>query len=116
MCHVLIIEDEVLIALHLQGVLEENGATSFDIAETEADAVAAARDHRPALITSDVKLRVGSGPRAVEIIQAELGPLPVIFITGTPEACDACQPPARVLEKPIHDPSVAKCFRELAPL
>ena len=47
MCHVLIIEDEPLVALTIQDMLEDEGATSFDIAATQADAVAAALHHRP---------------------------------------------------------------------
>lgn len=43
MCHVLIIEDEPMIAIDLEIVLAKEGATSFDIASTEAEAVAAAR-------------------------------------------------------------------------
>ncbi len=65
MCHVLIIEDEAVVALHLEALLREHGATTFAFAGTEAEAVEAARDRRPALLTSDVNLREGTGPRAV---------------------------------------------------
>ena len=34
MCHVLIIEDELLIALDLEGLFAQHGATSFAIATT----------------------------------------------------------------------------------
>jgi CheY-like chemotaxis protein len=73
MCHVLIIEDEPLIALTIQDLLEDEGAASFEIAATEAQAVAAARDHRPNLITSDVKLIEGAGSAAVAAIHKRLG-------------------------------------------
>ena len=89
MCHVLIIEDEALIALDLQDMLSTAGATSFSFAETEREAVDAARIQRPDVIMSDVMLREGTGPHAVESIQGEMGPLPVIFITSTPLACAA---------------------------
>jgi CheY-like chemotaxis protein len=49
MCRVLIIEDEPLIAMDLQAMLEAEGATSFDIAMTEAEAVDAARAQAPRL-------------------------------------------------------------------
>ena len=68
------------------------------------------------LITSDVGLLEGTGPRAVEIILRELGPVPVIYVTGTPEACQSCGPPARVLSKPLHYPTLSSAFRELAPV
>lgn len=116
MCHVLIIEDEVLIAMHLETCLSEQGATSFAFATTEEDAVAEARRQPPEMIMSDVKLRIGTGPRAVEVILAELGPIPVIFLTGTPEACQPCEPPSRILNKPLHEPTIVQHFRELAPI
>ncbi len=43
MCHVLIIEDEALIALDLQEMLSSAGATTFSFAETQGDAIEAAR-------------------------------------------------------------------------
>lgn len=92
------------------------GATSFAFAMAEAEAVDAAREQRPALITSDVALLEGTGPKAVAIILRELGPVPVIFVTGTPEACHSCGPPARVLSKPLHYPTFSSVFRELAPV
>ncbi len=111
MCHVLIIEDDVLIAMAMQALLADHGATSFDLADCESQAIAAAFDKRPAIIISDVSLRVGTGPAAVEAIQARHGEIPVIFVTATPEACDL---PGRVFKKPIHEPSVVLAFREMA--
>lgn len=110
MCHVLIIEDEALIALDLQDILAETGATSFSFAETEQDAIDSARLHRPDVITSDVMLREGTGPRAVATILGEMGPLPVIFITATPSDCAQCLPPMRVLAKPVSDAAVRQAF------
>jgi CheY-like chemotaxis protein len=113
MCHVLIIEDEVLVALDLQDCLAAVGATSFAFAETEGEAVDEARRRRPTLITSDVQLRSGTGPRAVAAIHQQLGPLPTIFITATPDACVPCEPPSVVLAKPIHEPTLIQTFHEL---
>lgn len=79
MCHVLIIEDEPFIAMDLQQLLEEQGATSFDFADSEDEAVAAAMQRRPDIITSDVKLTKGTGPAAVLTIHEQLGQIPVIF-------------------------------------
>ena len=111
MCHVLIIEDEALIALDLQEMLAAGGATSFSFAETEDEAVAQARLHRPDVITSDVMLREGTGPRAVETIQREMGPLPVIFITATPGACTPREASAHILAKPVTNAAVCQVFR-----
>ena len=115
MCHVLIIEDEVLIALDLQEMLASAGATTFSFAETERAAIDAARLRRPDVILSDVMLREGTGPKAVATIQRELGPLPVIYVTATPEACAQCDPPARVLTKPVATTAVRAAFRAVAP-
>ena len=115
MCHVLVIEDDWLIADHIVRLAEDAGATSVAQADTQASAVDAARQRRPAMILSDVKLLAGTGPLAVQTILAELGEIPVIFITGTPEACEPCAPPGVVLGKPIIDRDVRDAFRRLAP-
>ncbi|GAA0317029.1 hypothetical protein GCM10009087_29260 [Sphingomonas oligophenolica] len=115
MCHVLIIEDETLIALDLQDMLASAGATTFSFAETENEALDAARARRPDVIMSDVILREGTGPRAVEVIQEEMGPLPVIFITATPESCSPCEPSAVILGKPITNAAVRAAFKAVAP-
>lgn len=82
--HALIIEDETFIALSIEGVLRECGFTSFDIAGTTDDAIAAAQLRCPDLISADVDLRPGSGIDAVNEICA--GPtIPIIFVTGTPD-------------------------------
>lgn len=115
MCHVLVIEDDFLIADHIVSLAEAAGATSVVQADTEEGAIAAARDRRPEMILSDVKLACGTGPLAVQAILAEHGAIPVIFITGTPEACEPCPSPSVILEKPIVDWSVMDTFRRLAP-
>lgn len=116
MCHVLIIEDEPMIAMLLQDICEEAGATSFMFAATEQDAVMLAQKHRPAVITSDVHLLEGTGPQAVQRIQAEFGDVPVIFITATPADCEPCAPPGIVLTKPVDTRQMLTAFRQLAPI
>lgn len=110
MCHVLIIEDEALIALSIEMALEEAGATSFDFADSEEDAVAAARAHRPDVITSDVALREGTGPHAVRTIHGEMGEMPVIFLTGTPDDCIPCNPPGSILSKPFVADTLVRAY------
>jgi len=96
-CHVLIIEDDPLVAVHLSMLAEDAGATSIGTADTEADAVLAAREQRPDVILSDVRLIEGTGPKAVARIYSDCGPIPVIFVTGTPEECEPCHYAAAVL-------------------
>jgi CheY-like chemotaxis protein len=115
-CHVLIIEDEPLVAMNIEMMLSEIGATSFAFAVTEEEAVNAARDQPPQLITSDVRLGQGHGPAAVKRIHRELGPTPVIFITASPDDCDADDPLATILVKPVSNAAVTAAFHRLVPL
>jgi CheY-like chemotaxis protein len=115
MCHVLIIEDEPLLAMDLQDLLAGAGATSFDFAVTESEAVNAALQRAPDVITSDVTLLEGTGPAAVTRIHRERGDVPVLFITATPEACHPCSPPGQIITKPINRATVIAAFRAAAP-
>ena len=113
MCHVLIIEDEPFIALAIRAMLEEEGATSFDFAFTQAEAVEAALARRPELITSDVKLLEGTGPEAVAQIYGRLGPVPVIYISATPGECKPCDPSSVVLGKPVREQALKEAFHQV---
>jgi len=110
MCHVLIIEDEPMIAMLIQDALEEAGVTSFAFAATEQDAFELALQHRPEAITADVRLLDGTGPQAVERIRARVGSIPAIYITGNPEACNAGDP---ILVKPVSARQVIGTFQRL---
>ena len=113
MCHVLIIEDEPIIALDLEGLLECEGATSFSFAVSESEAVIAAGLQRPDIITSDVTPGEGTGLTGVDTIRAALGEIPVAFISATARGCCAENRLTRVLSKPVDRPAVASVFREL---
>jgi CheY-like chemotaxis protein len=93
--------------------LEDEGATSFAFAATEREAVTVALAQPPDLITSDVKLLSGTGPQAVSQIYDRLGEIPVIFITATPTDCVPCNPPGRLITKPIDSEKLASAFHEL---
>ena len=111
----LIIEDEWLIACEIAAMAERAGGTSVSMAATQIDAIAEARAEPPDVVLSDVQLREGTGPLAVEAIIAEHGQIPVIFITGTPEHCKPCEPPHVILGKPLEERIFTKAFRERAP-
>ena len=113
MCHVLIIEDEPLIALDIEDLLREHGALTFSFADTQQDAVTRSHEQRPDFILSDVWLLHGTGPLAVESIRQEYGPIPVIFVTATPEACTPCAPPGRIFRKPLDRPAIGAAFRQM---
>lgn len=114
MSHILIIEDEPFMALQIEDVLRGQGADSFDIAVSQADAVDAAVAHHPDLITSDVRLVEGNGPAAVRQIQERLGRIPVIFVTGTPEDCTGCDPDDIILSKPLDQAAMTAAFRKIS--
>ena len=99
--------------MDLEALLSLEGATSFAFAVCQEDAVAEAISHPPAIIMSDVKLLEGTGPMAVAIITDRLGPIPVIFITGTPEACSPCNSVSPILLKPFDRPTIAQTFRQM---
>jgi DNA-directed RNA polymerase specialized sigma24 family protein len=82
---VLIIEDEVLIAMDLEGLVESLGHRVIGVARTQGEAVQIARTKSPGLILADIQLADGSsGLDAVNDLLKTFE-LPVIFITAYPE-------------------------------
>jgi len=98
--HALIIEDEMLIALDLADSLEGLGYNTVEMATNESDAVCAAHQRQPDLVTADFNLERGTGVRAVEQICAEHD-VPVVFVTSSPGAVLELQPNATVISKPF---------------
>ena len=84
---VLVIEDEILIAEMLAGIVLEAGHSVLGIATTHKQAVELAASGKFGLILADIALADGSsGAEAVAEIQARLPrPVPVIFITAFPK-------------------------------
>jgi DNA-binding NarL/FixJ family response regulator len=79
--HVLIIEDEILVAFEVEALLAEQGFTSFDIADSPADALALAMANPPDLITADYRI-VG-----------------VVYVTGNADQLKGRVKP--IVDKPI---------------
>jgi CheY-like chemotaxis protein len=84
---VLVIEDEILIAEMLAGIVLEAGHSVLGIATTHRQAVELAGSAEFGLILADIALADGSsGAEAVQEIQASLPrPVPVIYITAFPK-------------------------------
>lgn len=101
---VLIIEDEPIIAMDLEGLVEDMGHRVIGVARTHREAVEKAREHRPGLVLADIQLADGSsGLDAVnEIITAISAP--VVFITAYPERLLTGErpEPAFLITKPFH--------------
>ena len=98
--HALIIEDEALIAMAIEDALRGCGFTSFDLAVSAEEAVAAAAQRCPDLITADVELRPGCGITAVQSICSGQ-PIPVLVITGSPGEVRIRMPGHPLVEKPF---------------
>jgi DNA-directed RNA polymerase specialized sigma24 family protein len=82
---VLIIEDEMLIAMDLETLVESLGHRVVGTARTHAEAVTLAKAKRPGLILADIQLADGSS--GLDAVNELLGSfeVPVIFITAYPE-------------------------------
>ena len=106
--NVLIIEDELLIAMDLETIVTSLGHTVQDVATTKTEALAAVKRQKPGLILADVKLADGSsGLDAVKEIVAE-GEVPIIFITAYPERVltGARPEPTFLISKPFQRETV----------
>jgi len=102
-----------MIAMLLQDLLEEAGATSFAFAATEQDAVMLALQQRPSVITSDIRLLQGTGPGAVAQIDHQIGMIPVVFITASPDVCDRPGASTAVLTKPFSSHEAVAIFEQI---
>ncbi|SMO72464.1 response regulator [Paracoccus laeviglucosivorans] len=106
---VMVIEDETIIAMDLKGIVQAMGHEVTGIARTHKAAIELAHDKRPDLILADIQLADGSsGIDAVNELLAEMGDLPVIFITAFPERLlTGDRPePAFLISKPYSEEQV----------
>ncbi len=106
---IMIIEDEPLIAMDLEGLVEGLGHSVTGIARTRDEALALARDKRPGLILADIQLADGSsGLDAVNDL-LETFQVPVIFITAYPERFLTGErpEPAFLIAKPFQPANVS---------
>lgn len=83
---IMIIEDEAIIAMDIQSIVTGMGHSVTGKARTRDQAVELGKANPPDLILADIHLADGSsGIDAVNELLAELGDIPVIFITAFPE-------------------------------
>jgi CheY-like chemotaxis protein len=105
---VLIVEDDSIIAWHLQTMVERAGYSVCATAATEDGAITAAEQYSPAVVLMDVRLaRGGDGVRAAEGIRASRQAA-IIFCTAHAQdpsfqARAAAIARALVLAKPVHE-------------
>lgn len=105
---VLIIEDEPLIAMQLEGLVTDMGHRVVAIATTRQRAQEAFAEKQPGLVLADIQLADGSsGIDAAEDI-LQFGDLPIIFITAYPEKLLTGErpEPTYLVTKPFRDETV----------
>ncbi|HZH27822.1 MAG TPA: response regulator [Azospirillaceae bacterium] len=105
MARVLIVEDEAIIALHLQFIAKRLGHTVCALAGTSAQAVDAIDRHEPDLVLLDLFLASGStGVEVADHLRRRSG-TPYVLVTGN--VSDPLMnmlggnPPVRVVGKPF---------------
>jgi DNA-binding NtrC family response regulator len=83
---ILVVEDEAVVALDVQGRLRRLGYEVVGTAASYASALSQAAETRPDLVLMDIALRDGpDGIAAAERLRAELG-VPVVFLTAFADA------------------------------
>ena len=82
---VLVIEDEPMIAMDLEGIVEGLGHRVMAVARTHGEAVKAIANATPGLVLADIQLADGSS--GLDAVNEMLGSfqVPVIFITAYPD-------------------------------
>ena len=103
---VMIVEDELFVAMHLESVLEEIGYEVTGILSTGERAVAEFGVLRPDVVLMDINLGAGiDGIEAAERIRAA-GAAHIIFVSAysdlaTRARIEAALPGSRILSKPV---------------
>jgi DNA-binding response OmpR family regulator len=115
MSHVLIIEDDTLFSGLLKRLILSEGAKSVDIAASQSEAMRSAKHSSPDFICSDFGLLDGNGVAAVREIRAAHGPIPALYISGSPEMCKPLGAGDRLLVKPVTATAISKAIRALLP-
>ena len=84
MTRVLVVEDEMLVALYLRSLLEEVGCDEVEVAHDRIGALKAAERLVPQLVIADVNLGGGGGDDGLEAARAiaERYDAAIIFVTG----------------------------------
>jgi FixJ family two-component response regulator len=108
---VLVVDDDVMIAVLLADMLEGMGYDVCAIEATEAGAVAAAGRCRPDLLIVDARLGDGSGFTAVEEI-LRAGFVPHVFISGDISTVRALKPGAVAIQKPFDESDLFSAIQQ----
>lgn len=104
--NILVVEDEMIVALDIEHQLQSNGYKSFDHAVDYEEAVRKINYNNPDLILLDIILKDGSsGFRIADY--ARRRNIPVIFITASTHVTDfqkaQSYKPAAIIHKPVDE-------------
>ena len=99
----------MIVGMGMQSVLGQLGFSSFAFASTAQQALEQARLRRPDLVTADIGLLDGDGLSACRALQAEFGPMPIIYVTGQP-ADLVREPGLIVVAKPFTGLDIASAY------
>ena len=111
--HILVVEDEVLVAMDIESVLEDEGATIVGPAYTVAQALKLASREDISAAILDLRLSNDSvGPVAQLLAERRI---PFVFYSGQPtsDPLRAAWPWARLLQKPASGPELVAAAVEL---
>ncbi len=110
--NVMIVEDEIILALNLEDDVHHAGHRSVGFAASYDDALALAPKADVAFV--DVRLRDGvEGPKIARRLIDEFG-VNVVFLTGNPEAVEGFRGSLGVLAKPLRNNDVAAVLRYIS--
>jgi CheY-like chemotaxis protein len=101
-CRILVVEDEIFVAIEIEHVIEEMGFTPVGIAADRQSALALAEDADVALV--DLNLQDGPTGANVGRILAQRHGITVMFMTANPSQLgDGVPGTIGVLAKPVSD-------------
>lgn len=112
---ILLVEDELLLALDAQDIAETEGHQVVGLAPDARQAFALAGEHSPDLALVDLNLRDGlTGPEIGIRLAQEYG-IPVLFVTANPSLAPVDRPGILgILPKPYAATELAQALRFLA--
>ena len=80
---ILIVEDEAITALDLEGILEDLGFSVLDTADSAKSAIEALGSSTPDLILMDIKIKGDvDGIDLAKLVRSKYPTIPIIFITS----------------------------------
>jgi CheY-like chemotaxis protein len=118
MAHILVVDDEVLLAVLLAGLLEDEGY-HVETASNGQAALSAIQNQRPDLVVTDFMMPTMTGLELAEAVRSDgaLADLPIILVSGAQGAIARQRPELfqAVLDKPYRNDAmlreVAKCIK-----